>query len=130
MSKDGRAPIYARITLNGQRKEISLGIKIFPEQWNHESGRVSGNTPDVFLMNSQITLAKANLERHYFNLTTQYDYVTADMVKKSYQGKLVTQSGEEEQQEKKTLLATTDFEITRFKELVQKGLRSDKTLKK
>jgi hypothetical protein len=81
-------------------------------------------------MNSQITQSKANLERHYFILTTQYDYVTADMVKKSYQGKLVGQSGEEEQQEKKTLLANTDFEITRFKELVQKGLRSDKTLKK
>jgi hypothetical protein len=48
MSKDGRAPIYARITLNGQRKEISLGIKIFPEQWDQESSRVSGNTRMYF----------------------------------------------------------------------------------
>ena len=32
MSKDGLAPIYVRITICSQRKKISLGVKILPEQ--------------------------------------------------------------------------------------------------
>jgi hypothetical protein len=42
MSKDGLAPIYAWITVNGLRKEISLSVKILTTQWEPEAGRVSG----------------------------------------------------------------------------------------
>jgi Arm DNA-binding domain len=73
--KDGRAPIYARITLNGQRSEISLGMRINPEVWDQENGRIKGVSHENLLMNSQITQAKANLEKHFFLLTTQFDYV-------------------------------------------------------
>jgi len=59
MSKDGRVPIYARITYNGQRAEISLGARIFPEQWDKLACRVKGNSPDALLLNSQITQTKA-----------------------------------------------------------------------
>ena len=31
-SKDGKAPIYARITLDGVNEEISLGLKFCPSQ--------------------------------------------------------------------------------------------------
>lgn len=131
MTKDGRAPIYARITLHSQRKEISLGIKVFPEQWDNENYRVIGSSPDVLLLNNQITQARANIEKQYFILTMQYEYVTADMVKRSYQGKAPTPQEEEQQQrEKVTLLEALDFEIKRFAELVDSGLRSYKTLRK
>ncbi len=38
--KAGRAPIWARITINGQRSEISLGQKIIPLYWNQEHQNV------------------------------------------------------------------------------------------
>jgi hypothetical protein len=36
MDKERRAPIYVRLTGNGPRREMSLGIKIFPDQWNQQ----------------------------------------------------------------------------------------------
>ena len=36
-------------------------------------------------MNNKITQVKAKLEKTYFLLTTQFEQVTADMIKKAYQ---------------------------------------------
>jgi site-specific recombinase XerD len=129
-SKDGRAPIYTRITLAGRRCEISLGMRVFPEQWDKINSRVKGRNADVLLLNNQITQARANLEKAYFLLTTQYEYVTADMLKKSYQGKPVETSLEEDRDQRKTFMQTVSFEIGRLKEKVEKGLRAKSTLQR
>ena len=41
MLKDGTYPIVIRINLNGQRKQIALGISAAPEQWDSSQGRYS-----------------------------------------------------------------------------------------
>jgi site-specific recombinase XerD len=130
MSKDGRVPIYARITYKGQRAEISLGARIFPEQWDKLVCRVKGNSPDALLLNSQITQTKAKLERHFFLLTSQYEYVTAEMIRKSYKGRLIEPGKEGNPEEKKTFLQAVDFEISRLKEKQEKGLRAKSTITK
>jgi hypothetical protein len=95
MSKDGRAPIYVRFTLDGQRKEFSLGTKIFPDPWDTEGSRVLGQSPEALLFNAQITQAKARLEKQFLVLSAQFECVTADMLKRGYQGKTV--KGEDEE---------------------------------
>ncbi|WP_343703203.1 Arm DNA-binding domain-containing protein [Chitinophaga sp.] len=40
-SKDGKAPIWARITVDGERAEFSLGRKILPEYWDQERENVN-----------------------------------------------------------------------------------------
>ncbi|MBS1603077.1 MAG: hypothetical protein JST42_10455 [Bacteroidetes bacterium] len=121
MSKDGRVPIYVRITYRGQRAEISLGARIFLEPWDKTASRVKGNSPDAVLLNSQITQTKAKLERQFFLLTTQYEYVTAEMIRKSYKGKLIEPGNEGEPGDKKTFMHAVDFEIGRLKEKQQKA---------
>ncbi len=128
MSRDGRVPIYARITPNGLRSEISLGCRILPHQWDKINGRMKGNTSDDLLINSQITQVKAKLERQFFILTTQFEEVTADMIKRAYKGKLL-RPGEVEM-EKKSFLQAVDFEINRLKEKCNKGLRAKSTIVK
>ncbi len=130
MSKDGRVPIIVRVTLNGQRTEISLGARIFPEQWDKISSRVKGKSPDAMLLNSQITQTKAKLEKHFFLLTTQHEFVTADMFRRSYKGKLVLPGNPDEPDEKKTFMQAVVFEITRLKEKQEKGLRAKSTITK
>jgi len=130
MSKDGRVPIYVRVTYRGQRAEISLGARIFPEQWDKSASRVKGNSPDALLLNSQITQTKAKLERHFFLLTTQYEYVTAEMIWKFYKGTLIEPGKEGDPEEKKTFLPAVDFEISRLKEKLGKGLRAKSTITK
>jgi site-specific recombinase XerD len=109
---------------------LSLGMRIFPDQWDKLNNRVKGKNSDVLLMNNQITQAKANLEKGYFLLTTQYEYVTADMIRRSYQGKPLQPAGDEEQDERKTFMQAVAFEIGRFKEKVEKGLRAKSTLQR
>jgi hypothetical protein len=53
--KTGLAPIYVRITLNGRRSEISLGMRIRPDTWDKGLGRKIGKTEDAMLMNNKIT---------------------------------------------------------------------------
>lgn len=117
-----------RVTLNGQRTEISLGARIFPEQWDKISSRVKGKSPEAMLLNSQIPQTKAKLEKHFFLLTTQHEFVTADMIRRSYKGKLVTPGNPDEPDEKKTFMQAVSFEITRLKEKQEKGLRAKSTI--
>jgi|GEM_PF-884136 len=130
MSKDGWVPIIVRVTLNGQRTEISLGARIYPDQWDKISSRVKGKSPDAMLLNSQITQTKAKLERHFFLLTTQHEFDTADMIRRSYKGKLVLPGNPDEPDEKKTFMQAVAFEITRLKEKQEKGLRAKSTITK
>ncbi|RPI70127.1 MAG: hypothetical protein EHM47_12695 [Ignavibacteriales bacterium] len=40
--KNGEVPIYLRITVNGERSEISTNRKVDPELWDKASQRVTG----------------------------------------------------------------------------------------
>jgi Arm DNA-binding domain len=64
-SQNGQTPINIRITVNGQRKEFSTGIKIDPALGDHCASRVNGKKSRILAINNQLTQAKANLERHY-----------------------------------------------------------------
>jgi site-specific recombinase XerD len=130
MSKDGLAPIYARITINGRRKEFSLGAKIPPDQWDAKTGRVIGKSSDALQINAQITQSRARLEKQYLILSAQFEYVTAEMLKKSYQGKTVKGQHEEDGPEITNLVQALDFYIKRFKEKVDNNNRSIHTLRK
>lgn len=40
--KNGMALVYARITVNGRRSEISLRKKVAPKEWDDVKGRAKG----------------------------------------------------------------------------------------
>ena len=81
MNTNGEAPIYIRITVCGQRKELTLGARIKPEKWDYENEKPKGISPADLKINSLITAARAKLENLYIVLYAQYQYVTADMLK-------------------------------------------------
>jgi integrase len=132
-SQDGLTPIYIRITVSGQRKEFSTGIKIDPANWDHATNRVIGKGSQILHINNQITQAKANLEKHYLLLTTQYEYVTADLLKKAYKGNLAEKNSDTTQQEKikqRTLCQVFNYKYSVFARQVKKEIRSEGTLRK
>ncbi len=50
-------PLYARVTIDGKRAEISLGYKISPDKWNKITGTLKGNSSEIKTINNhQITL--------------------------------------------------------------------------
>lgn|SRR5690606_28364702 len=86
-TKNDVAPLYIRVTIDGISKEISLGVKINPKDWDIKSKRVKKTEPSYKTTNSKIIQAQVDLDRHFNGLKTQVDRVTPDMVKNAYLGK-------------------------------------------
>jgi len=57
----GRMPIFQRITVNGQRFDISTGHYVDEVKWSSETSRMKGNSEEAHTVNSQLELFKANV---------------------------------------------------------------------
>ena len=69
-TKDYRATIYARITIEGKDEEISLGRKVDPKFWENELKLVTENGMEAKVTNQKILQIKSDLERHFMMLQT------------------------------------------------------------
>jgi site-specific recombinase XerD len=87
--KDGRVPIYIRITVNGGRDGFASGKKIHPDAWDEKAAIAGMNCPEYQAINSYVTKTKAELEKCYNVLEATCDRVTATMVKDAYKPKPV-----------------------------------------
>jgi len=63
-TKDGKAPIYLRSTVNGRRSQISIKRKISINKWNNEAGKVIGTTLEVKELNRYLN----SLEHRVFKI--------------------------------------------------------------
>ncbi|MEP2669062.1 MAG: tyrosine-type recombinase/integrase [Cyclobacteriaceae bacterium] len=86
MNKQGLVPIWARITVDGQRAEFSTQKQIFPKFWDAENNKVNNKYSEAGQINDYLTLVKAEVIKHYNILISTKDIVSADDVKKSYKG--------------------------------------------
>ncbi|MFA6084256.1 Arm DNA-binding domain-containing protein [Mucilaginibacter sp.] len=48
LSADGTAPIYLRITIDGQRIEISSKRRVIPSKWNTSAQKITGTGEPTF----------------------------------------------------------------------------------
>ena len=44
LKSNGKAPVMARITLNGEITQFSLKCEVDPAEWNPHTGRVQGKS--------------------------------------------------------------------------------------
>lgn len=107
-TKDGMSPIYARITVDGDRDGFASGKKINPLFWDEETG-ASPSCPDQKAINSYINKTKVALEKCYNLLEATEPMVTAAMVKDRYVPK---------KEVKKSLLEAFKLHNTEFSERV------------
>ncbi|MBX9853114.1 MAG: phage integrase SAM-like domain-containing protein, partial [Cytophagaceae bacterium] len=84
--KNGAVPIYARITVNGKRAELSTKRSITPDKWNSKSESAKGNTEESRTLNSYINLVRGNLEKHYNQMLSNGEMITAETIKNRYTG--------------------------------------------
>jgi site-specific recombinase XerD len=131
-TKDGRAPIYARITIDGLSEEIAIGRKALPQYWDTESKLVTEGGIESKVTNQKIVQTKTDLDRLFMVLQTQYKRVTPTMLKNAYNGLSPLQSkksGGQNSGVKMMLVESLDQFIAAFEMKVQKGLRSKETVK-
>ena len=84
---NGKAPIYARITVNGKRSEFSIRRKVLLTKWNSQAGKMRGTTLDVRELNNYIDTIRININKIQEQFFERKILITADRIKNSYLGK-------------------------------------------
>jgi integrase/recombinase XerD len=84
--QDGKAPVYARVTIDGMRSEISIKRSISPCNWNPKKGSAKGNKEESRMLNDYIELVRNQIYDCYQQLQQQKKSITADTIKKKYLG--------------------------------------------
>lgn len=107
----GKAPIYARITINEVRTEFSLKRFIEPDKWINKAGIAKGNTEEIRALNAHIMAVRTALFQHYNRLLETGKTITADTVKNSYFG--ITEKS-------KTIMEVFQYHNDQMKSLIGK----------
>ena len=85
INKYGEVPIYARITINGQRAELAIKRLVSPEMWNPSRGKLTGNTESVRNLNEYIEQVRSKLISHYNDLVIHNKPISSRAVKELFQ---------------------------------------------
>jgi hypothetical protein len=79
--RNGQVPIYMRITVDGQRAEMSIHRSINPDNWNTKAGLAKGTKEEYKNLNESISNYKNKVYQHYNRLLTDNLPVTAEILK-------------------------------------------------
>jgi site-specific recombinase XerD len=99
--KDEMAVVYARITVNGRRAEISLKSKVSINNWDEAKGRAKGKRDEIIKLNSHMEQVRSLIFDSYQELIQQNKPVSVYAVKAKYLG--------EDIEETMTLLKMIDY---------------------
>ncbi|QES88889.1 site-specific integrase [Rhizosphaericola mali] len=83
--KDGKYPIWVRIRINGERKDFSTGLFVFPQHWNNKLKLVTGGAKSLSIpANNVLSQINQEIGYLYILLCSKEKYVTAEMVVRAY----------------------------------------------
>lgn len=114
--KKEMATVYARITVNGKRSEISLKSKVSPNNWDEVKGKAKGKREEIIKLNNHIERVRSLITDAYHQLIQERRTVTVDAIKSLYLG--------EDDQEVMTLL-----KLSKYHKEVETGRLASGTLK-
>jgi integrase/recombinase XerD len=84
--KNGKAPIYARITVDGKRAEISVKKQIEIDNWNHGKGMAKGKSEGIKILNAFLEQIRSRMVECYQQLQIKKHLITAEGIKNKYLG--------------------------------------------
>ncbi|MFD2147008.1 phage integrase SAM-like domain and Arm DNA-binding domain-containing protein [Mucilaginibacter antarcticus] len=84
--KNDQATVFARISVNGRRCEISLKKKVNPQNWDDAKGKARGTKDETRKLNEHIERIRTLIADGYHQLVQQKKVVTVDAVKSLFLG--------------------------------------------
>lgn len=87
IDKNGNAPIYLRITVNGKRSEFSIKRKIPLTKWNSEAGKLRGTVQEARELNRYLDSIKNKVNKIHEHLLENEAFVSAEIIKNTYLGR-------------------------------------------
>lgn len=82
----GKAPIYARITVDGKRTDLSIKRKVESDRWDEVKGSARGNKPEVKVLNKYLEQVRSHLYECQQQLENERKLITAEAIKNRYLG--------------------------------------------
>ena len=92
-NKDGDAPIYLRITINGKRAELAIKRFIDPYKWDSKANKARGNKKDIKNLNSYLDIVKNKIYDHHREMVDRNEFITANNIKNRYLGIATSNKG-------------------------------------
>lgn len=83
----GQTPIYQRITINGQRFDVSTGFYIEEGRWSSEGYKIKGNTEEARIINGRLDMLRAIVYETEKKLFMSQVEITFESFKNEYQGR-------------------------------------------
>ena len=90
---EGKCPLHCRITINGERAEISLKKFVSSDKWNSKEEEVSGKGTDVKEINDYITKVRHDLNRTHTKMLNDGKIISAKNIRNEYLGVSEKQTG-------------------------------------
>lgn len=84
--KDGKVPIYVRITAGGSMTDVSIGESVDPAVWNQNSGYAEGKFKGARTLNDYIDSVKRGIHSNYLELIEKGRVITANSLKNAWKG--------------------------------------------
>lgn len=84
--KDDLAPIYARVTVDGKRAEISLKRQTSVTYWDTKAKKTTARTPEGKELNNYLDQVQAKLLACHKQLLSDFELVTAQSLKSRFVG--------------------------------------------
>ncbi|MAM19802.1 MAG: site-specific integrase [Christiangramia sp.] len=104
--------IYARITVDQKRVNVSLKRKVPLALWDHRAKRLAGTSAKVRHINQYIDRCQAQFYDCYQELKSQHKLITAKLIKSSFLGELTSQ---------RTLSELLDYHNRKIENTLAKG---------
>ena len=110
--KNNLAPIYARITVNGKRAEISLSSPYSIDSWDSKMSRAIGRSAVARVLNNELDTIYSDITDAYKELLKDGKHITAQSVKARYLGTDNNQA---------TLLELVAYHTSRMQGILKEG---------
>jgi integrase len=114
-TSDGKVPLYARISIDGLKKErVVKGVKLLPEHWDSENKVVLTEEPKAKAFNKKIAQMATDLQRHIELVQVKHEVATPAVVLEAYDTPIRALKSKEEKQKNLDLSEQTDDMIGEF----------------
>lgn len=108
----GKAPIYARITINGKRIEVSLKRSIQVTFWDTRAKRSISRSPEAKSLNNYLDRVYSDLLECHTQLRSENKLITPQAIKARYLG---------ENEQHKSLLDILEYHKTKMPDILKWG---------
>jgi len=78
--KKGEVPIYLRITVDGERAEISTDRRVNPGNWDKVAERVAGRSEPARVINSALDNLVGKVEKYCSNLDVKDELISVHQI--------------------------------------------------